>query len=120
MNRLRGFFIFDLTLAIVLMVVVASMFAHVVWLYNHDSARLALVRDAARVEQAVLYQRMARSDNRIGNRWVIKRAAVADHARAGLPTGSRWIVIRPAGKGDAPALYALRVADIAKKAGGGK
>lgn len=120
MNRLRGFFIFDLTLAIVLMVVVASMFAHVVWLYNHDSARLADVRDAARVEQAVLYQGMARSDNRTGNRWVIKRAAVAGHSRAGLPAGSRWIVIRPSGKAETPALYALRVADIAKKAGGGK
>ena len=120
MNRRRGFFIFDLTLAIVLMVVVASMFARLMWLYNRDSARLAAMRDTARVEQASLYRVMSRPPGSAGKEWLIKPASMASQVAAGVPSGSQWIVIRSAGKVGAPALYALRFAGTAPKTGGGK
>ena len=48
MARRRGFFMFDLALAITLLLVLASAFVHVVWLYNRDCARLAAIPAMAR------------------------------------------------------------------------
>ncbi|MGC9261699.1 MAG: hypothetical protein ACP5I8_16675 [Phycisphaerae bacterium] len=120
MNRRRGFFIFDLTLAIVLLLAIASMFARLMWLYNRDSVRLATIRDTARVEQASLYRVMSRSPGSASKQWLIKPARMASHAGTSFPPGSQWIVIRSANKVGAPALYALRFAGTAPKKRGGK
>ena len=120
MNRRRGFFIFDLTVAIVLLLAIASVFARLMWLYNRDSVRLAAMRDTARVEQASLYRVMSRPPGSAGKEWLIKPASMASQVAAGVPSGSQWIVIRSAGKVGAPALYALRFAGTAPKTGGGK
>ncbi|MDA8377174.1 MAG: hypothetical protein M0Z50_08970 [Planctomycetia bacterium] len=118
MYRRNGFFLFDLTLAIVLLLTVASIFAHLVWLYNRDSIRLSAIRDDVRNEQAILYRAMSGRQVPIGKQWVIMPARITGSAMETLPGGSHWIAIRSAYNAAVPTLYALTISPQSSPVGG--
>ena len=120
MARRRGFFLFDLTLAIVLIVVVASMFAHLVWLYNRDCVHLAAVRNAARNQQTMLYHAIARPQDAISKLWIITPVKISSQGAGTLPAGSHWMAIRSAGHTDVPTFYALTLPSRPSDKGGTK
>ena len=125
MNRSRGFFMFDLTLAIVLLLAVASVFVHVVWLYNRDCGRLAAMRSAARNEQTILYRAVMRPQEAAAKQWitgpgVIRLAKMSSRGGQALPGGSHWVAIHGAGHSAGQTLYALALAPRTKRTGGKK
>ena len=120
MNRSRGFFMFDLTLAIVLLLAMASVFVHVVWLYNRDCGRLAAMRSAARNEQTMLYRATTRSPEAPAKQWGIGPAKMSSRGSQALPGGSHWVAIHGAGHSAGQTLYALALAPRTKRTGGKK
>ncbi len=125
MNRSRGFFMFDLTLAIVLLLALASVFVHVVWLYNRDCGRLAAMRIAARNEQTMLYRATMRPQGAAAKQWVagagvIGPAKMPSRGSQPLPVGSHWVAIHAAGHSPGPTLYALALSPQTKRMGGKK
>ncbi len=124
MNRSRGFFMFDLTLAIVLLLTLASVFVHVVWLYNRDCVRLAAIRNAARNEQTILYRATMRPREAAAKQWIagpglIRPAKMPSRGSQALPGGSHWVAIH-AGHSAGQTLYALAQAPRTKRIGGKK
>ena len=120
MARRRGFFLLDLTLAIVLIVALASVFSHLVWLYNRDCGRLAAIRNAARNEQTMLYHATGRPRGAVGRQWVIMPAKAPIRASRALPVGSHWIAIHSADNSAGRTLYALTLSLRTKRAEGTK
>lgn len=120
MARRRGFFMFDLTLAIALLLVLASAFVHVVWLYNRDCSRLAAIRNAARNEQTMLYRATMQPREVAAKPWVIGPAKMPSRGSQALPGGSHWVAIHVADHSAGQTLYALAPAARAKPTGGKK
>ena len=120
MNRSRGFFMFDLTLAIVLLLAMASVFVHVVWLYNRDCVRLAAIRNAARNEQTMLYRATTRLRGAVGKQWVIMPAKAPIRASRAWPVGSHWVAIHSADNSAGQTLYALTLVPRTTRRGGTK
>ena len=107
MRLARGFYLLDLTIGIFMILVVGSVFAHVLFEANRAATHLTIIRSEARAEQSTL---LALPNGHLlahSHRWIIHTAGTQYPMSPGVPSGFHWAVIRPAKGVNGPQLYGL-------------
>ena len=103
----RGFYLLDLTIGIFMILVVGSVFAHVLFDANRAAIHLTIIRSEARAEQSALLASPNGHLLRHSNRWIIHTAGTQHPMSPEVLSGSHWVVICPANGVSGPQLYGL-------------